>query len=101
MSRHLLATVMLVSLFADAVSSQGKKDDKKPEPRIQLVLPLALRPGAEEKLTIRGANLEGAKEVRFVDVEAEVAIESKGKAAVPDKNPEKVGDTQVVVKVKL
>ncbi|HEX3314268.1 MAG TPA: hypothetical protein VHR72_05210, partial [Gemmataceae bacterium] len=31
----------------------------------------------------------------------EAKIESTGKASVPDKNPERVGDTQVIVKVKL
>jgi hypothetical protein len=95
----ILLTLLAVAPFASA--QDKKKKDKSPDPKVVVVLPLGMKPGTTEKLTIRGMNLEGAKEVRFEGDVAEVKIESTGKAPVPDKNPERVGDTQIVVKVKL
>ncbi len=94
----LLAT----SLFGGAAAQDKKSPEKKPAvPKTIVVLPLGMNPGTKQTLTIRGANLDSATEVRFDDGVAEVKIVSKGKAGVPDKNPEKVGDTQIVVEVKL
>ena len=90
-----------VLAFRDAAGQEKKKDEKKVAPKTIVVLPLGMQPGTTQKLTIRGANLDNATEVRFDEGIAEVKIVSKGKAGVPDKNPEKVGDTQVVVEVKL
>ena len=95
----VLLALLAVAPFASA--QEKKKKDKSPDPKVVVVLPLGMKPGTTEKLTIRGMNLEGAKEVRFDGDGAEAKIESTGKAPVPDKNPERVGDTQIVVKVKL
>jgi hypothetical protein len=93
---------LLAMTAFEGASAQGKKKGAmKTEPRAIVVLPLGMKPGTKEKLTIRGANLDGATEVRFAEGIAEAKIVSKGKAGVPDKNPEKVGDTQVVVEVTL
>jgi len=83
-------------------SSQDKKKDKakKVEPRITVVLPLGASLGKTGKLTIRGIALGQATEVR-VGGGGKAKITSKGVAPVPDKNPEKVGDTQVVAEVSL
>jgi hypothetical protein len=101
-TRSLAFLPALAIVLSPIAAQEKKKDEKKPpDPKTIVVLPLGVKPGATEKLTIRGVNLENAKEVRFPDGTAEVKIVSKGKAAVPDKNPERVGDTQVVVEVKL
>lgn len=81
-------------------SGQDKKKDKKVEPKVMLVLPFGGPPGKTTKMTIRGLKLEQAKEVQ-VSGGAKAKIVSKGAAPVPDKNPDKVGDTQIVVEVTL
>jgi hypothetical protein len=78
-----------------------KKVEKQVEPRVTMVIPLGAAPGKTTKLTIRGLKLEGAREIRFANAKVTAKIVSKGKAAVPDKNPEKVGDTQLVAEVSL
>jgi hypothetical protein len=95
----ILAITLATTPFASA--QEKKKKDKSPEPKVVVVLPLGMKPGTTERLTIRGMNLEGAKEIRFDGDAAEAKIESTGKSPVPDKNPERVGDTQIVVKVKM
>jgi hypothetical protein len=92
---------LLASSWEDASAQGKKKAAAKTGPKTIVVLPLGMKPGTTEKLTIRGANLEGATLVRFADDAAETKIISKGKASVPDKNPERVGDTQLVVEVTL
>jgi hypothetical protein len=82
-------------------SQDKKKPEKKAAPRVTVVIPLGAVPGKTSKLTVRGLRLDGASELRFGSVNAAVKILSKGKAPVPDKNPDKVGDTQLVVEVKL
>jgi hypothetical protein len=100
---RLVLALLAFALMAriELVAQDKKKADKKVEPTILVILPLGLQPGRAEKVTIRGLHLEGAKEVRITGGAAEVRMESQGKAGVPDKNPEKVGDTQVVANVKL
>ncbi len=78
-----------------------KKPEQKADPRVTVVIPLGAAPGKTSKLTIRGLQLEGASAVRFDTVKATGKILSKGQAPVPDKNPDKVGDTQLVVEVTL
>ena len=90
-----LTAVSLLALLP--ATAQDKK--KPPEPRVIFSLPLGVVPGKTTKLTLRGALLDEAKEVR-VD-HGSVKLLTKGKAGVPDKNPEKVGDTQVEVELNL
>jgi len=96
------AAVMLASLLASPdAPAQDKKDQKKTQPRVTVVIPLGMQPGAKATLSIRGTKLDTATEVRFADDAGEAKIKNKGKVEPPDKNPEKYGDTQVVVEVKL
>lgn len=89
-------------LVARTGMGQDKKKEAKKAPVIKMVLPLALKPGAATTLTIRGQGLAEAKEVKFPGGQATVVkISSKGQAGAPDKNPERVGDTQVVVDLKV
>ena len=76
-----------------------KKGDKKAAPRVTVVNPLGAAPGKTTKLTIRGLHLDKAKEIRFANPKVTAKILSKGSAAVPNKNPEKMGDTQIVAEV--
>jgi hypothetical protein len=75
-----------------------KPADKKP-PRVTVILPLGGAPGKTTKLTIRGSGLDKATDVKLAHGKAKIV--SKGSAAVPDKNPDKVGDTQVIAEVTL
>jgi hypothetical protein len=81
--------------------AQDKKKDKKVEPAIKVVLPLGAAAGQATKVTIRGIKLDKASAVKVLDGKGTAKIVSWGPAAVPDKNPEKVGDTQVVADVSL
>jgi len=103
-----MKTILLVPflgallLFSPAAAAQKKKPDtKKTEPRVLLAIPLGALPGSTTRVTIRGLNLEKVKEVKFAESGVKAKIVSQGKANVPDKNPEKVGDTQIVVEVTL
>jgi hypothetical protein len=101
-STFVFVTVILFLASALAAPAQDKKKpDPKNTPKVVVVLPLAAAPGTTSKLTVRGLFLEDAKEIRFADPQITAKIVSKGKANVPDKNPDKVGDTQVVVEVTL
>lgn len=101
----LLVTTCVLSVLPLGVPSgraQGKKkDDKKVQPQVMMVIPLGAAPGKTTKLTVRGLKLDAAREIRFANAQVKAKIVSKGKAAVPDKNPEKVGDTQLVAEVTL
>ncbi|MFO0965884.1 MAG: hypothetical protein U0793_09920 [Gemmataceae bacterium] len=94
------ALVLFFAVLAGPLPAwaQDKKKDKKVEPHIALLVPLGAPPGKTTKITVRGWRLDQAMEVRASDG-ATAKIVSKGGAAVPDKNPEKVGDTQVIVEV--
>src|SRR5438093_522946 len=83
----------------------GAQDKKKPEkkatPTIKVIVPLGAAPGVTTQLTIRGLNLDKTKEVKLSASAGTLKIIGKGKAPLPDKNPDQVGDTQVVVELKL
>jgi Bacterial pre-peptidase C-terminal domain len=97
--------IPLVLIAAIAILPSAAQDKKKPapkkEPRVFFTVPLGAAPGKTTKLTLRGSNLEDAKDVKILDGKGSAKILSKGKAGVPDKNPEKVGDTQVEIELKL
>jgi hypothetical protein len=108
----LLVAVCVLAVLPPGLPSvraqDKKKVEKQVEPRVTMVIPLGAAPGKTTKLTIRGLKLDTATEIRFTGPKAKAKIPevkakivSKGKAAVPDKNPEKVGDTQLVAEVSL
>src|SRR5262245_3411771 len=86
---------------APGLAQEKKKPPTKAEPRVTMVIPLGAAPGKTAKLTVRGLGLDAAKGLRFANPKVTAKILSKGKAAVPDKNPDKVGDTQLVAEVTL
>lgn len=97
----LWLTGLYLLLVPPAGPGQDKKPDKKDAPRVTVAIPLGAAPGATTKLTLRGLKIDAATAVRFQDPKVTVKILSRGKANVPDKNPEKVGDTQLEVEVTL
>src|SRR5947208_16649001 len=100
--RIFIAWIIGFLLFSPAISrAQEKKPEKKDAPRVTVAIPLGAAPGATTKITIRGLKIDTATAVRFQDSKITVKILTKGKANVPDKNPEKVGDTQLEVEVAL
>jgi hypothetical protein len=104
-TRSLLVLLCVsVSLWFPSSHGTGqdtKKPDKKAEPKVLVVIPLGAAPGKTTRLTIRGHGLDRATALSFPGVKAAVKIVSKGTAAVPEKNPEKGGDTQLVADVTL
>ena len=99
LSFSLLALLLCAS--ASSLGQDKKKPEKKIEPRVAVALPLGAAPGQTTKITLRGIKLDEAKEVKVIGDHAKAKIVSKGKANVPDKNPEQVGDTQVQVELTL
>ncbi len=82
------------------VGQAKKKPPVEAKPRVVFAVPLGASSGKVTKLTLRGTALDEAKEVKVIGG-GTAKIVSKGKAGVPDKNPEKVGDTQVVIELNL
>jgi Bacterial pre-peptidase C-terminal domain len=102
----MLRRIPLLLLIAFLVILPGtaqdkKKPEPKKEPQIRLAIPLAAVPGKVTKLTLRGKHLDDAREVKIDAALGSVRILNQGKADVPDKNPEKVGDTRIEVELKL
>jgi pre-peptidase len=90
-----------------AVTVLPAQDRKAPPnnryaPRVIVALPLGVPAGKTTKMTLRGLNLDTAKEVRCGAPKAKVKVVSKGKATVPNMQVAKhVGDTRIEVEVTL
>jgi hypothetical protein len=97
----ICAMLLVTSSSWRVVAQDKKKDEKKVEPRVLVSLPLGVQPGKATKLTLRGVALDTATDVKILDGKGSAKLLNKGKAGVPDKNPDKVGDTQVEVEIKL
>ncbi len=94
--------LIVSSCGSGAVFGQGKKKTEKDgPPRVTVILPLGAAAGQMTRVIVRGLKLEGATEIKILDGNGTAKIISKDKANVPDKNPEKVGDTQVVAEITL
>jgi hypothetical protein len=99
MHKHLAAIGLLFLLVCGSAPADDKKPDAKKGPEVLVAIPLGIQPGTTARITLRGLRLDGATEIRFPESKSTAKILSKGKADVPDKNPDKVGDTQVVAQV--
>ncbi len=93
----------LLALCPAALAADEKKEEKKPEPpRVIVAMPLAVSPGATNKVRVRGNNLTDATEARFTNaaLKADLVIKSKTKVEVPkDADAKKVGDAQIELEV--
>ena len=82
------------------VSAQDAKSDKQPV--IVSVTPLAIVPGKEFKLAVRGAMLDEITSMKVGSTEVKVEVISKNKTPVPPNyDAKRVGDTQAEIKLTL
>jgi Bacterial pre-peptidase C-terminal domain len=101
-TRAVPPLAFLLAFVAWTVSSaEPKKTPPKDTPKVALAIPLGADPGTTTRITIRGLRLDKATAVRFQNPKITAKIVGKGSASVPDKNPEKVGNTQVMVEVTI
>lgn len=104
MMTKIMSRALLLPLFL-AILPGAAQDKKKPEPKnvphVIFTLPLGAPAGKTTKLTLRGHNLDAATAVNVLDGKGSAKILNKGKAGAPDKNPDKVGDTQIEIELKL
>ena len=88
--------LLLVSL----ASAQEIKPEQRP--LIVCAAPLAVAPGREVKLALRGAFLDDITFVKVASTEIKVEVTSKGKTPVPQNyDAKQVGDTQAEIKFSL
>src|SRR5438128_2738348 len=100
--RYLFPLFAVITFFSGPSFPQDKKKpDKKDEPRVIMAIPLGAAPGAKAKFIIRGLKLDTATSLQFENAKVTAKILKKDKAGVPDKNPDKVGDTQIEVEIVL
>ena len=95
-----MASAVCWLLLVSVGSAQEAKPDKLP--MIVCASPLAVVPGKEIKLTLRGAFLDEITAVKVASTEIKVEIASKGKTPVPPNyDAKRVGDTQAEIKFTL
>ena len=81
-------------------SAQDAKSDKQPV--IVCVTPLAIMPGKEVKLAVRGVLLDEITGIKVGSAEIKVEVTSKNKTPVPPNyDAKRVGDTQAEIKLTL
>ena len=84
------------SLVACVASGEEASQAKPEPPRIAMFLPLAVPTDATTKVTARGWNLEGVKELTSAEGRIQLKLLTSAKATVPNGLDAKhVGDTQV------
>ena len=102
---RVAAILALCSVAFPEVKGDDKEDTKPQKaepPRACVALPLALRTGATNQLTVRGLGLTNVTALQFTNTSVGLTAEIKttGKAEVPkDADVKKVGDTQIEVVV--
>ena len=95
-----VASVVGWLLLVSFGSAQEAKSEK--QPIIVCAAPLAVVPGKEIKLALRGAYLDEITAVKVAATEIKVEIASKGKTPVPQNyEVKRVGDTQAEIKFTL
>ena len=95
-----VALVVCWLLLLSIGSAQEAKSEK--QPMIVCAAPLAVVPGKEIKLALRGAFLDEITAVRVASAEIKVEIASKGKTPVPPNyDAKRVGDSQAEIKFTL
>jgi hypothetical protein len=99
---HLAAVSVLFFLAVSLLAAEPKKAPPKELPRVVVVTPLGIAPGAKTRLVIRGLRLENATEVRCQEPKATAKVLKKSKVGVPNQQDvNRVGDTQVEAEVTL
>lgn len=103
MLRPFLLLATLLFLTATSASQDKKQPAKIDPPRILHSMPLVVKKGEKQKLTLRGKGLATVKEIKIVGVDDVTAKVLAGKAvAVPNNYPgERIGDSEVGVEFQL
>jgi hypothetical protein len=99
--RRLLCLLVLPLAFTAPVASQDKK--KGGAPKVLYAVPLVAKPGAKQKLALRGSNLAGVKGVKVLGADGAKAkvLGAKG-VPVPNNYPgARVGDSEVGIELEL
>ena len=102
--RRLLCLLVLPFAFTSFLASQEKKQPaKKDAPKLLYSVPLVAKPGAKQKLALRGKNLTAVKEVKVSGADgAKVKFLSAKAVGVPNNYPgERVGDSEVEIELEL
>lgn len=95
-----VATVVCWLLLVSLGLAQETKSEK--QPIILCAAPLAVVPGKESQLALRGAFLDEITAVKVAPNDIKVEIVAKGKTAVPQNyEAKRVGDTQAEIKFTL
>jgi hypothetical protein len=98
--RRCLALLAALVVWG-AAAGQAKKPENPNAPRVLLAAPLGAAPGAMVRVTLRGLKLDQVTALRFHDAKIAAKVLRKGKSVLPQKNPAKVGDTELVAEVKI
>jgi hypothetical protein len=104
--RHLICLLVLPLALATSASQDKKRPDKKgapPPPKVLYTLPLVARPGAKQKVVLRGKNLAAVHGVRVTGADGATAKVLAGKGVgVPNNYPgDRVGDSEVGIELDL
>lgn len=104
MVSRFVAALAFTAVLISQVFAQEKPAEKKELPKVILANPLAIMPGANAKITLRGTKLDQATEVKLAgfEVPPAVAVKKKEKSAPPNGlNANEVGDSLVEVEFAL
>jgi hypothetical protein len=104
MSRLLVLLILPFALLSAPTVAQRKKDrDKSGAPKVLYAVPLVATPGAKQKLTLRGKNLDAVKGVKVAGADGATAKVLGGKKTPPGNNQpgERLGDSEVQVELEL
>ena len=103
MIRQFLLLVCLWSLAATVAPQDKKQPEKKDLPKVIYAVPLVVKTGEKQKLTLRGKNLAAVKEIRVQGCEkASVKVLAGRSASVPNNSPaERIGDSEVELELEL
>ena len=102
MNMRLLLLVCLADMVLTSPGAGQPKPDPKKAPQIIVMTPLGAAVGSTTKVTLRGLRLDTVSEVRCREPGVGIKVLSKGKVGVPNQmDPNKLGDTQVEVEIKI
>lgn len=94
--------LLLLSLLLLSASAQDKKGAKKETPKVVVIAPLGISPGAKTKVTIRGLKFDDAVEVRIAAAGATASVLKSAKVPVPtNADPNRLGDSLVEAEINL
>jgi len=91
-------------LLASVAAAQKKEPEKKKDPpKILYTVPLAVEPGAKQKLALRGKFLDAVKDVKVIGADgATVKVLGGKKTPAGNNQPgERLGDTELEIELEL